>query len=425
VNPSILVVMKGYPRLSETFIAQELRSLERAGLSLRIVALRRPTDTKTHPVHQEIQAPVTYLPEYLHDEPLRVARALLRTLRMPGFLSAFGAFLKDLRRDVSRNRVRRFGQALVLAAELPEDVRHLYAHFIHTPASVTFYASLLARLPWSCSAHAKDIWTTPDHELSVKLGSATWTATCTAFGQARLNTLSPSPRPVQLIYHGLDLHRFRPLVTPASERNGTDPAKPVRLLTVARAVEKKGLDGLINALALLPKDVHWTWTHIGGGTLTGALQDLAREKGLDARCIFLGARDQEEVLAAYRGADIFTLPSRIADDGDRDGLPNVLMEAASQGLAVASTSVAGVAEFIEHGVNGHLVPPDDVESLSSALLSLIQDPMLRFRLGREAARTIQTRFDHTRGIQDIIALFRENDALSSLQQRPLIREAAE
>jgi glycosyltransferase involved in cell wall biosynthesis len=84
-----------------------------------------------------------------------------------------------------------------------------------------------------------------------------------------------------------------------------------------------------------------------------------------------------------------------------------------------------VAEFIEHGVNGHLVPPDDVESLSSALLSLIQDPMLRFRLGREAARTIQTRFDHTRGIQDIIALFRENDALSSLQQRPLIREAAE
>jgi glycosyltransferase involved in cell wall biosynthesis len=425
VSPSILVVMKGYPRLSETFIAQELLSLERAGLSLRIVALRRPTDQKTHPVHQEIRAPVAYLPEYLHDEPLRVATAFVKSLRMPGFMRALGFFLKDLRHDLSRNRVRRFGQALVLAAELPQDIRHLYAHFIHTPASVTLYASMLTGLPWSCSAHAKDIWTTPDHELSRKLGSALWTATCTAFGQARLNALSPSPRPVQLVYHGLDLQRFRPLVAPMSERNGADPAKPVRLLTVARAVEKKGLDGLIQALAQLPSELHWTWTHIGGGAQTAALKDLVRDKGLDSRCTFLGARAQEEVLAAYRQADIFVLPCRIADDGDRDGLPNVLMEAASQGVAIVSTSVAGVAELIDHGVNGQIVPPDDAKSLSSTLSALIKDPVLRFRLGREAARTMQTRFDHARGIHALIALFRENDAFAATDQHPRLSEAAE
>ena len=143
-NRKIAVVLKGYPRLSETFIAQELLGLERAGLDLVLIALRRPTDGKRHPVHDEIRADVHYLPEYLHEEPLRVLRGLVRCLPKPGFWPAFGLFLKDLRRDFSRNRFRRFGQALVLASEWPGNPRWLHAHFIHTPASVTAYASAMA-----------------------------------------------------------------------------------------------------------------------------------------------------------------------------------------------------------------------------------------------------------------------------------------
>ena len=145
----VAFVVKGYPRLSETFIAQEIVGLEQRGLKIRLFSLRHPTDPAIHPVHREIVAPVSYLPEYLHQEPLRVLRAWRKVRRLPGYAAARAAWLHDLRRDVGRNRLRRFGQALVLAAELPADIAWLHAHFLHTPASVTRYAALIRRLPWS------------------------------------------------------------------------------------------------------------------------------------------------------------------------------------------------------------------------------------------------------------------------------------
>ena len=157
----VAFVLKGYPRLSETFIAQEIAALERRGLEILIVSLRHPTDVRRHPVHGEIRASILYLPEYLLLEPLRVVRAWLRERKNARYKETRDLWLRDLRRDPTPNRIRRFGQALVLARELPADVRHLHAHFLHTPASVTRYAALLAGLPWSGSAHAEDIWTTP------------------------------------------------------------------------------------------------------------------------------------------------------------------------------------------------------------------------------------------------------------------------
>ncbi|MDZ4135927.1 MAG: colanic acid biosynthesis glycosyltransferase WcaL, partial [Paracoccaceae bacterium] len=154
----VVVLVKGYPRLSETFIAQELRGLEQAGLDLVIVSLRRPTDKKRHAVHDRITAPVVYLPEYLHEEPLRVLRGFWAARRRPGFGAAVRQFWADLRRDPTRNRVRRFGQAAVLVAEWPEGAGWLHAHFIHTPASVARYASAITGVPFTVSAHAKDIW---------------------------------------------------------------------------------------------------------------------------------------------------------------------------------------------------------------------------------------------------------------------------
>src|SRR5690242_14028287 len=145
----VAFVLKGYPRLSETFIAQEIRALEQRGLDIRIVSLRHPTDRAVHPVHREIRAPLLYLPEYLHQEPRRVLRAWRKLRRHPRYPLLRRAFLADLRRDPTRNRVRRFGQALVLAAELAPGVERLHAHFLHTPASVARYAALLLDLPWS------------------------------------------------------------------------------------------------------------------------------------------------------------------------------------------------------------------------------------------------------------------------------------
>ena len=277
----VAFVLKGYPRLSETFIAQEIHGLERLGLDIEIVSLRHPTDGARHPIHDEIAAPVRYLPEYLRDEPGRVARAWRRTRRLPGYARARAAWLADLKRDRTPNRARRFGQALVLAEELDPRIGHIHAHFLHTPASVARYASLLRELPWTVSAHAKDIWTTPDWEKREKLESCRWAVTCTAANAAHLAALAP-PERVALVYHGYDPARFPARPPPPAMRDGRDPEQPVRLLSVGRAVVKKGYDLLLAALAALPDGLHWRFAHVGGGPLAAALagpRPRARARG--------------------------------------------------------------------------------------------------------------------------------------------------
>ncbi|MGI9388516.1 MAG: glycosyltransferase family 4 protein, partial [Boseongicola sp.] len=305
--PKIAVILKGYPRLSETFIAQELLGLEKAGFDMTLISLRHPTDKKRHPIHNEIKSPVHYLPEYLHQEPLRVIRAMWLAMRRPGFRKALRRFVADFRRDRSRNRVRRFGQAAVLAAELPENTDWLHAHFIHTPASVAYYASELIGLGWSCSAHAKDIWTSPDWELAEKLDAMRWAVTCTRSGFEHLQSLGGQKSQVQLSYHGLDLSRFAAFDGARQMTDGSDASNPVRLLSVGRAVEKKGFDILLQALKLLPADLHWRLDHVGGGTLSEVLKNLAQNLGLSDRITWNGALAQETVLQLYRQSDIFAL----------------------------------------------------------------------------------------------------------------------
>jgi hypothetical protein len=232
IGRRIAVVVKGYPRLSETFIAQELLALEERGIDIEIWSLRRPTDKAVHPMHKRIRAAVRYLPEYLYQEPFRVLRAYVSATRRPGYRDLMRAFWPDLRRDPSANRIRRLGQAFVLARELPEETVHLHVHFLHTPASVVRYAALLTGLSWTFSAHAKDIWTTPDWEKREKLAEAAWGVTCTADGAANLQALAPEGR-ITLLYHGLDLSRFPPPPESRPARDGSDPADPVRIVTSA------------------------------------------------------------------------------------------------------------------------------------------------------------------------------------------------
>jgi glycosyltransferase involved in cell wall biosynthesis len=397
----VAVVVKGYPRLSETFIAQEILGLERHGLALTIVSLRHPTDAALHPMHREIRAPVLYLPEYLYQEPGRVLRAWRSVRRWPTYAAARRLWLRDLRRDRTSNRGRRFGQALVLAHELPADVGVLYAHYLHTPASVARYAAVLRGLPWCASAHAKDIWTTPAWEKAEKLRDCAWATACTATGAAQLQELAPGAE-VMLTYHGLDASRF---AAPQRTRgpDGSDPGRPVRLLGVARLVPKKGVEVLLQALAALPPEVHWRYDHIGDGPLGEALAAAAARLGLAERITWRGALPQEEVIAAYRAADLVVLASRIAADGDRDGLPNVLLEAGALELAVVASRTAGVSELVEDGLNGRLVPPDDPAALAAALVTLIRDPAARLRRGRAGRRRVLEQFATEPGIDRLAA----------------------
>lgn len=401
----IAVVVKGYPRLSETFIAQELRGLELAGLDLVIVSLRHPTDQKRHAVHGEITAPVLYLPEYLYQEPLRVIRGVLKARRLPGFRAAWAQFQRDLWRDRTPNRIRRLGQACVLAAEWPEGATALYAHFLHTPASVADYTATMLGLPFSVSAHAKDIWTIPEWEIAGKLARARWAVTCTASGHAYLQSLAPDPARVHLSYHGLNLDRFPAFTGTRPPRDGSDPADPVIIVSVGRAVPKKGYDLLLDALARLPATLHWRFQHLGGGPDRKALQAQAARLGIADRCNWRGSVDQAEVLAAYHEADLFALACRITDDGDRDGLPNVIVEAASQGLACLSTAISGIPELIRDDETGLLVPPEDVPALAAALTRALTDPALRARLGQSAAARVRGQMDYRQSVAQLLDLF--------------------
>ncbi len=404
-RPVIVVLLKGYPRLSETFIAQELLGLEKAGFDLRLVSMRRPTDKKRHPIHDEIKAPVHYLPEYLHEEPIRVLRALLKATRRAGFRKALSGFFADLRRDMTRNRVRRFGQAAVLATEWPEDATWLHAHFIHTPASVARYTSQLTGVPWSCSAHAKDIWVSPDWELGEKLSAMQWVVTCTQTGFERLQRLAVQKGKVHLSYHGLDLKRFGTFERTPSSADGSDPKNPVRILTVGRAVEKKGFDILLKALSHLPKDLHWRLDHVGGGEKVIPLKELAKNLAVDDRIKWHGPMNQAEVLQLYRQSDIFALACRIAANGDRDGLPNVLVEASSQRLMCLSTNISGVPELLENGCNGMVVPPEDPVAFAAALESAIRDPNLRQRLAEAAEARVRRDFNFQDSVDQLGTLF--------------------
>ncbi|MEZ0213994.1 MAG: glycosyltransferase, partial [Xanthobacteraceae bacterium] len=393
--PRIAVVMKGYPRLSETFIAQEILALQEAGLALDIWSLRRPTDGAVHELHRRIRGPAHYLPEYLYQAPLRVLAGALSALRRPGLGRLSGVFWRDLQRDLTANRVRRLGQALVFARELPDAVRHLHVHYLHTPASVVRYAALLTGRSFSFSAHAKDIWTTTDWEKREKIADSLWGVTCTRAGFDELRRLEPADAPerIGLVYHGLDLTRF-----PAPPARGPAADAPVRLVSVGRAVGKKGFDDLLTALALLPADIDWRLVQIGSGELIGALKAQAKRLGIAERIEWRGALPQDQVIAALREADLFVLACKEGPGGDRDGLPNVLMEAATQALPIVSTRFAGVPEFVREGVEGLLVAPGEPAALAAALEALARDPARRAALGAGALARVREAFSFEAGI---------------------------
>jgi glycosyltransferase involved in cell wall biosynthesis len=226
---------------------------------------------------------------------------------------------------------------------------------------------------------------------------------------------------VALCYHGVALDRFPPppIRRQDQDNDGSDPARPVVLLSVGRAVAKKGYDDLLAALALVPKELRWRLIHIGGGTLTRSLKDEAARLGLAGRIEWHGARPQPEVLAAYRAADLFVLAAKVAPDGDRDGLPNVLVEAQSQRLACVATRLSGIPELIEDETTGLLVPPADPAALAVALARLIVDPDVRARLGAAGEACVRAAFDADVAIEALAWRFGLEPAAALPPQREL------
>jgi glycosyltransferase involved in cell wall biosynthesis len=426
---TVAYVLKGWPRISELFIASEIFRLEQAGLSLRLYVIKPPDESETHPVVERIAAEPEYLPPTTSLSNTTLARwlrenlrpflpALARTARRhpAGLARAAGLALAQSVRARKGFRPRKLYakellQAVALADRLADasDVRHLHAHFAHGTTTVTWLASAITGLPFSFTGHAKDIYApslNPAGLLARKLRAAEFAVTCTEANVRHLEAIAPDAT-VHRVYHGLNADFSRLMgeeAAPAPGPNGT-----LRLLGVGRLVAKKGFDTVVDACGLLQeRGVPFEAVIIGPDDDAGpALRARISELGLDGRIRLQGQMSQAELLEEYRRASAFCLPCRVMDNGDRDGIPNVLAEAMACGAPVVTTAISGIPEIVRDGVNGLFVAPDDPEGLADAVLRLREDRALAHRISEEAAATVQRELDGERLALTLQSLFRE------------------
>ena len=380
----LVVLVNGFPRLSETFVLNELLDFERRGLRLHVVALRQPDEI----VQQEALAKLRASVEYLDDGTLWSRRLAVRTAHAALLLRRGASYfdaLADVLRSPDFSRSALAGAALLAHRLVRLGSPPLYVHFAHKPGTHGRFAARFAGVPYALSAHAKDVWLTPPGELKAKASDAEVVLTCTEEARAYVHGLVGGSTQVHRVYHGVDV----PPVLPQIDRGGTRV-----VLLVARLVEKKGVDLLIRAAALLRmRGADFVVRIAGDGPEWARLQRLAHELGVADQVSFLGPLTESEVRAEYGRATVFALPCQVLPNGDRDGLPNVLLEAMAHGLPVVSTTLAGVREAVVDGESGLLVAPRDEVGLADALERLLADGVLRARLGANARRGVAERLD--------------------------------
>ncbi|HKP16863.1 MAG TPA: glycosyltransferase family 4 protein [Gaiellaceae bacterium] len=428
---TVAYVLKGFPRMSELFIASEIHRVEQAGIPLRLYVIRPRDEDRTHPVVDRIRAGVEYLPPTtsLSSTPmlswLRVnlpaftpALARVARRRPLGLARAGAAALAQSLRSRARATgwpkkvmAKEFLLAVALADQLLDapDVRHLHAHFAHGATSVTWLASLVTGVPFSFTGHAKDIYSeklNPGGLLRRKLLAARFAITCTEANREHLHRLAPTAR-VHRVYHGLNADFARLLAAAPLER--AEPNGCLKVLGVGRLVEKKGFDVLLDAQALLAEGGLRVETAIVGeddGDDFGlGLRRRIEDDGL--RVVLRGVLSQAALFDEYVQASVFCLPCRVLDNGDRDGIPNVIVEAMAAGVPVVTTRISGIPELVEDGVTGLLVDPEDPEGLAAALLRVHRDAALREQLVAAARATVRERFDGEELAKEMAGLFRK------------------
>lgn len=424
----VAYVLKGYPRISEIFIASEIYRLEQLGVPLRLFVLKPADETARHDVVDRIRATPQYLPKMTslsgtpfyrwlprNIRPFLPALARVAVKRPLGLLRAIGhataQSLRARRRFVAWPRklyVKELLHGVALADRVLRDpgIRHMHAHFAHGATTVTWFASTITGVPFSFTGHAKDIYSeslNPAGLLRRKLTSARFAVTCTEANREHLMAVAPTADIVR-VYHGLNADFTRLLDGFAPNGRSTGP---LRLLGVGRLVPKKGFDTLVEACGeLARRGVPFETRIVGPDDAAGpALRRRIAELGLEDQIHIEDQMSQSELFDAYRQASAFCLPCRVMDDGDRDGIPNVLAEAMACGVPVVTTPISGIPEIIVDGDNGLLVPSDRPVELADALMRLRDEPGLAARLGAAGRDAVLREFDGERLAEYMKQLF--------------------
>ena len=398
--PALTYIIGAYPSLTMTFIDREITTLRRMGVQLRILSIRQPW-TKLSAQQEALREGITYL------MPIKWLALLGSHVYFP--LRKPGRFFGTLRYLLTRPHpsmkawamtLLHFSEGVYAAYLLRKDPgEHLHAHFIDRAATVALVTSRLLGIPYSVTAHASDIYVNPVL-LTEKLAGAKFVSTCTGYNRSYLSQFGKDLFNHKLfcIYHGLELERYV---------NGqrVSPDRPI-ILSVGQLRERKGLSYLVEACRILrDRGIQFECRIVGDGPIRPALEAQIQQLGLEAQVKLYGALTHEFVIEQYEQATVFTLPAVQGADGDRDGIPNVILEALAMELPVVSTQHSGVPEVVEDGVNGLLVPPEDAQALADALEKLIHSPETRQQFGKMGRQVVAERFDPEKNTRRLLEAF--------------------
>jgi glycosyltransferase involved in cell wall biosynthesis len=386
-KPVLGMILKGYPRI-------------------HLFSMRKPRENFSHASVKNIKAKVDYLPESLFVPLPRFLyfnfKLALKSPRV--YADTFKIALKRFRRTHKPATFKHLLQAGYLIQRLipGSGVSHLHAHFAHSPTSVALFARQLGGIPFSFTAHAKDVYISHPEQLSEKISLACFVVTCTEYNKRHLMKLSGNEKTsIHRIYHGIDMDLF------SGNLRNTSPKEPYQILTVARMIPKKGLPTVYRALQHLKNlAIPFHHTLIGDGEDCQKILSLIKGLGLNSTTTWLKTQPHEVVLKHYRRADLFALGCEVTPDGDRDGIPNVFLECMAMGVPIVTTRVSAIPELIEDSQTGLLVPPGRPEPMARAMLTLLTDMDLRKRIIPAARDRVKYHFDNKTLISDLADLFK-------------------
>lgn len=405
-------VLKRYPRFSETFVVNEILAHEAIGLDIDIFALRPTVDTHFQHAIGDVRASVTYL----NSNTLRASHLWEEISCYAQLNPKIWSILPLL----SSCDVMDICQGIQLAKlVLSRGIGHLHAHFATSASSVARVASLLTDVPYSVTAHAKDIFheEVNEEELGRKLADAAAIVTVSNFNATNLERRFPQQaRRIYRIYNGLPLEKY-----PYRDPRDRMP----KLVAVGRLVEKKGFSDLVTACSLLRHSgTRFTCEIIGEGDFEECLRDQIHELGLEGVVSLLGALPQREVHQIMQEASLFVAPCVTATTGDRDGLPTVILEAMALGTPCLATNVTGISEVVRHLETGIILPERQPQLLADAIAKYISDPQLGVRMARAARELMQNQFDaseNTAQLRQIFSICR-SDVIDRNNIQPTLAE---
>lgn len=398
---NLIYIIGTYPGLTTTFIDREIRSLRKRGVNLLVVSIRKPWG----PISAEqmdLQRDVKYL---LPISLLTLIWGHLRSvLLQPVVYFGTLGYLITRPHPTLKSRfmtILHFGEG-VYAAHL---VRHrswdqIHAHFVDRAATVALTVGRMLDLPYSLTAHAGDIYVDPVL-LPEKLSEAKFVVTCTGYNKTYLTQFGEGlfNHKLKRIYHGLELSSYQRKISPPRDKR--------IILSVGQLKERKGYSYLLQACrTLVDQGFDFECHIVGEGHLRKSLESHITQLSLEDIVKLCGSLPHQEVIEKYQQASIFVLPAILGANGDRDGVPNVILEAMAMELPVVSTQHSGIPEAVQDCISGLLVPPADEIALAQALEKLLNDSDLRNNFGRSGRKTVMAQFNVEQNVKQLLEEFR-------------------